>query len=116
MEVEKMNEIKEQVKELRELANSYYGEIKNHVSTIEKAADTIEKLYSKLQYMNCDGEWIYCADIFCFPKESGEYQTIFNGEEIFAKLNFDASDKTWYSDCGNYCEVIAWWKEYSRKI
>lgn len=28
--------ISEQVKELRELANCYYGEIKHHVSTIYK--------------------------------------------------------------------------------
>lgn len=116
MEVEKMNEIKQQVKELRELADCYYGEIKHHVSTITKAADTIEDLYSKLQSMNCDGEWIYCADSFNRPTESGEYQTVFNGEEVFAKLNFDVTDGTWYNDYGQYQDVIAWWKVHSHEV
>lgn len=44
--------ISEQVKELRELAECYYSEIRHHASTITNAADTIEALSAKLQAAN----------------------------------------------------------------
>lgn len=72
-----MSMISEQVKELRELANSkefephepvtygFYARIK---SKLFKAADTIEALSAKLQAANMErsaedcGRWIYCGD------------------------------------------------------
>lgn len=69
-----MSAIDEQVKELRELADCYYGEIRNHVGTITRAADTIESLYAKLQTDNGEYETILQEireKLFCV--EAGEY-------------------------------------------
>ncbi|MEZ3514499.1 MAG: hypothetical protein K1W37_04370 [Lachnospiraceae bacterium] len=116
--------ISEQVKELRELSDGYKAADRPlAANTIYQAADTIESLSAKLQAADmeverlrevtrCDGEWIYCADRDNLPNESGEYRTISNCQEVFAKLNFDASDNTWYNDYGQYRDVIAWWKVY----
>lgn len=92
-----------------------------------QAADTIESLSKKLQTADkeverlreitrCDGEWIYCADRDNLPTESGEYRTISNCQEVFANLNFDVLDGTWYDDGGQYHDVIAWWKVYPYEI
>lgn len=56
--------ISEQVKELRELAECYYSEIRHHASTITNAADTIEALSAKLQAANIENGsgWIACED------------------------------------------------------
>lgn len=69
-----MSTISEQVKELRELADCYYGKIRNHVSTITRAADTIESLSAKLQAEDGEYETILQEireKIFCV--EAGEY-------------------------------------------
>lgn len=49
-----MSMIEQQVKELRELAGCYYGEIRSHASTILQAADTIEDLSEKLAAANME--------------------------------------------------------------
>ena len=54
-----MSMIEQQVKDLRELANCYYGEIKHHVSTILQAADTIEALSAKLAVANTERSEVY---------------------------------------------------------
>lgn len=115
--------ISKQVEDLREMAvvGEYFDDDVRDL--LVEAADTIESISAKLQAANmeverlrevtrCDGEWIYCADRDNFPNESGEYRTISNCQEVFAKLNFDASDNTWYNDYGQYRDVIAWWKVY----
>ena len=73
-----MRMISEQVKELRELADCYYGEIRNHVSTITEAADTIE----------CLIKWNPCSEP---PKHSNEV-LIFNGKS-YSVGYYDG--KTW---------------------
>lgn len=60
-----MSVVNELIKKLREIANCYYGEIRNYVSTIEEAADTIEALSAQLQAANMErsadcGGWIPC--------------------------------------------------------
>lgn len=121
--------LSEQVKELREMSKKYPAniEIELFEKTLLNAADTIESISAKLQAANkkverlreitrCDGEWIYCADRGNLPTESGEYRTISNCQEIFANLNFDVLDGTWYDDGGQYHDVIAWWKVYPYEI
>lgn len=128
-----MSIISEQVKELRYKADIYNtvgsawelnrAEAKILQELLRKAADTIESLSAKLQAANmeverlrevtiCNGEWIYCGDGVELPSESGEYQIVSDCQEIFVKLNFDASDKTWYDNGGQYYNVIAWWRVY----
>lgn len=52
--------------------------------------------------------WIYCGDKANFPRESGEYKAIVSDYEIFAILNFDKEDNTWFDKDGDFRNVIAW--------
>lgn len=51
-----MSMISEQVKELRNIADCYYGEISSYAGQISKAADTIESLSAKLADMERSAE------------------------------------------------------------
>lgn len=63
-----MSVVNELIKELREIANCYYGEICSYAGKIEEAADTIESLSAKLQAANiersadCGGGWILVSE------------------------------------------------------
>lgn len=105
--------ISEQVKELRSAAEVHKNNSKYMVNLLNSAADTIEALSEKMRDMCKAGEWIYCADRDNLPEESGKYQTVYDGYEVFAKLNYDRSDGTWYDDGGECHRVIAWWRDYS---
>lgn len=100
--------ISEQVKELKELANSYYGEIKNHVSTIEKAADTIESLSEKLQAANMERSADFEAileeikeRIFIVEVAEFETESVALFDDIEEIMRFHITEKS-AEDCGGW--------------
>ena len=102
-----MGMFNELIKELRETANCYYGEICSHVETIEKAADTIELLQKKLEE-NKIGGWIPCSERL--PEESGFYMVTKKiketGNRFTGKSRFD-TQKGW-NDPLNFVDIVAW--------
>lgn len=110
-----MSVVNELIKKLREIANCYYGEIRNYVSTIEEAADTIQALSAKLPAANMErptedcGGWIPCKERL--PKEKDGNVLICQSNGEVRTGSYSEYSRTWYKGemraVGGY-EVIAW--------
>lgn len=123
-----MSMIEQQVKELKELANCYYGEIKHHVSTILQAADTMESLSAKLQAVNMErsdryygNAWIY--DRVPTKEECGRWRgkflvTVYANEPTVMYMEYEYTEIRgkevgrwiWRDKVNIPWEVVAWRK------
>lgn len=105
-----MSMISEQVKELRELSETFEGKRLGRI--IGQAADTIEALSAKLTAANMErsdryygGGWIACED-----RLPNKYDTVLidTGIGYFEIATYSGDGKTFYTEeCGSSCPV-AW--------
>lgn len=108
-----MSMIREQVRNIRDIAKSHRAYVPSVVTEmLTEAADTIESLSAKLQAANMErsaecGGWIYCGDGRNFPKKSGEYIVMIENATLPTALHFLNTDNSWFDLDRDY-KVVAW--------
>lgn len=109
-----MNNIIEQVKELKELASEFDLDDKEEISNmLNEAAETIELLYKK----QSDSDWIPCSErlpdekINHVTNDFYEYQVTFRSDEVTDVRHYKFGRGHWWNGPGIMDKYVTAWRE-----